>query len=259
MLSLTLGFLSLVPYVLIALFLAFTDYLDWHGRIEVLQNRHPKLAKLIEDKPLRVVLLLMVFGMLAVDLRESIKQFEVEPFVIKVIAAPTADLGAVNPEIAKWKSLYYSVSGAPEPEDSLRRRTIKLANDIDHYVEERWANHPERAYPDPKDTNPTEERKKAIQACLKYDQDTTNFFNDNFKDKWIGIVREYAAKGVKTAFLENDAEQNHPAQYTFFPFAPAREDGTYMSAQSRFRELAYHVDARGNRIDLHKAALVSPQ
>jgi hypothetical protein len=138
-----------------------------------------------------------------------------------------------------------------EPEDSLRRRTISLSNDLDHYIEERWANRPEPAYPDPKEPNPSEERKKAIQRTAKWDQETLNHYNDHFKDKWIGIVKEYEGKGVKVGTLVNDAEQNHPVQRTFFPFAPIAEDGFCQFAQTRFRELAYHVDGRDNRIDLH--------
>ena len=137
-----------------------------------------------------------------------------------------------------------------EPEDSLRRRTIRLSNELDHYIEERWANRPDPAYPDPKDPNPSEEKKKAIQRTAKWDQETLNYYNDHFKDRWILIVKEYEGKGVKVGTLVNDAEQNHPVQRTFFPFAPIAEDGFCQLAQTRFRELAYHVDARDNRVDI---------
>lgn len=143
--------------------------------------------------------------------------------------------------------------GYVESPNSLRRRTIKLANDLDQYVELRWNNHPNRSCEGQNINTATEEQKKAIEECRKYDNETANYINSHFKDKWTGIVRECAAKGVKTGFLENDMEQNHPAQNTMLPFWPSINDGNYQSAQAKFRELAYHVDAQGNRVDIEPA------
>jgi hypothetical protein len=82
---------SLTLYALIWLFLAFTDYLDWYGRMEVLEEKHPQVAKLVNSRPLRLVLLLMLLGILIDEFRETIKQVESEPFVIKMsVPAPAA-------------------------------------------------------------------------------------------------------------------------------------------------------------------------
>lgn len=177
-----------------------------------------------------------VFWSVASDLRTQI-----------VLSAPadTGMRGATKTEEAtECRALEFK-----EPEESLRRRTINLASDIDHYVETRWVNHPSRICEGQNVPNPTDEQMKEIRECQKYDDETVRYINDNFKDKWIRIVKEYGAKGVKTATLENDMEQNHPAQNTFLPFWPAPNDGNYGSAQSKFRELAYHVDSRGNVVD----------
>lgn len=246
MLPMLLGFLSLIPYALIALFIAFTDYLDWHGRIEVLETKHPRLAKIVENRPLRLVLLLMVFGMLAVDLRENLKQIETEPFVIKVVAAPSADPGAVNPEIAKWKAKYEAIAGSPESPDSLRRRTLKLADDFARFRRERHDNHPPYAYPNSNDPNPSEERKKAIALAQKYDQETLDQYNHLYRDRFVGIIREYQAKGVPVAWLENTASNGN---LVWVPPGSSWE-GSPQDEFTLFRNFAYRVDEHDNLIVL---------
>jgi hypothetical protein len=143
----------------------------------------------------------------------------------------------------------------PESFGSLRHRTIRLADEILAWEQERYEHHPPYAYADKQnDPDPTPERQKSIDACLKYDRETFDQFNRRFKEQWIEIVRKYELENVKVGTLVNDAEQNHPAQDASLggQFIPVQMDnGTYFSALSRFRELAYHVDAEGNRIDLH--------
>lgn len=155
----------------------------------------------------------------------------------------------------------YAILTQPEPSNSLRRRTNKLADEILAWEQERYEHHPSYAYPDKqRDPDPTLDRQKLIEACLKYDRETFDQFNRKFKEEWIEIVRKYDLENVKVGTLVNDAEQNHPAQDASMgaQFVPVQMDnGTYFSALSRFRELAYHVDASGHRIDLHEAALVS--
>jgi hypothetical protein len=79
MVTLLVGFLSLLPVTIVALFFVFAEYLDWHGRIEVLEKKHRKLAHFIKNRPFRLALLLLVFGMLAADWKESLKQRVSEP------------------------------------------------------------------------------------------------------------------------------------------------------------------------------------
>jgi len=131
-----------------------------------------------------------------------------------------------------------------ESPDSLRRRTMKVADEVYDYLEKRERNHPPRAYPNSSEPNPSEERRKMIQQCLNYDQQTLDYHFNHFRDRMVGIVREYNARGVRTGFLENDFTQRVPV--IAFPGSPW--EGTQIDELGQFRDLAYRVDARGNLI-----------
>lgn len=137
-----------------------------------------------------------------------------------------------------------------EPEDSLRRRTIRLANEIDHYVEGRWAERPPVNFADFQNPHPTDDQKKSMQLWSKWNQDSYDYFRDHFKAQWVNIVKEYDSKGVPVGHLINDAEQYQPVQLLSFPFPPAREDSMCQFAITRFRELAYHVNPDGSVVDI---------
>lgn len=216
--------------------------LDAMDKVESIQKRAPWITKILERRSALVALLMICVVLLIGDgyelLTKEMPEVPAAPSV--TFPSPAGPRLTVNQRLAP---------PFKEPEYSLRRRTIKLSNEIDHWVEERWANRPPIAYPDPKNPNPSADQEKAIEAWSKWNQDSYNYFGDNFKDQWIRIVKEYDAKGVKVGSLINDAEQNHPVQRISFPFPPVAEDSMCMQAQTRFRELAYHVDARDNVVD----------
>lgn len=166
-------------------------------------------------------------------------------------------VNSLNQQILDMQGRISTLSKATriESPNSLRRRTIRLADEILAWEQERYEHHPPYAYPDiQRDPTPTPERQKLIDACLKYDRETFDQFNRRFKDEWIEIVRKYELENVKVGSLANDAEQSHPAQDASLgaQFVPVQMDnGTYFTALSRFRELAYHVNADGHRLDVH--------
>ena len=89
--------MNLFSFLLItafAVYAVFVEYLDWHGRMDVLQDKHPLLWKAVNARAFRLVLLLLIFGMLA-------HQFEEQPLVIQLNAVPSPDAGARNAEIAR--------------------------------------------------------------------------------------------------------------------------------------------------------------
>jgi len=131
-----------------------------------------------------------------------------------------------------------------EPSDSLRRRTMGAADELREYVKKRMEEHPPAAYPNSNDPNPSEERKKAIQICQKYDQETLDYYLKHFRDRMVGIVKEYEAKGVPTRYLENDFKQRVPG----VAFIGSDWEGSAMDELSQFRDLAYRVDARDHLI-----------
>jgi hypothetical protein len=89
-----LGLINLVANGLIWSFFAFIEYLDWNGRMEVAEQKHPKLFKMVEARPFRLVMLMLLFSILLADGRALWKWAEMEPLIVTVKAAPTADPGA---------------------------------------------------------------------------------------------------------------------------------------------------------------------
>jgi len=133
-----------------------------------------------------------------------------------------------------------------EPKNSLRRRTMQLADEIQKYILDR-ANDPNRppfAGPNSNEPNPSEDQKKAIQQYRKYEQETLDYYFAHYRDRMIGTIKEYDAKGVKTGYLESGARQRPP----IFVMPGSVAEGTYMDDLYQFRELAYHVDGQGNLI-----------
>lgn len=138
-------------------------------------------------------------------------------------------------------------SGWKESPYSLRRRTIKLADELYDFLRERQVNHPPYAYPDSSNPNPTPEKQNAIKICVAYDQETSDKYMRQYSDQLVGIIKEYEAKGVPTMWLENAAKQRVLYTGNFQgPWMPNPNDELY-----QFRSLAYRVDGRDNRIDLH--------
>ena len=122
-----------------------------------------------------------------------------------------------------YSTQYFAKPTAPtmappyrEPKDSLRRRTVGLANDMGVFLAERWARRPPGHGED----------------TMKYDQATYNLYMKLYKARTVGVLQELQDKGLDTGLLA----------------APG-------GAQSRFllpdeirqlRDLAYHLDEKGN-------------
>jgi len=102
-------------------------------------------------------------------------------------------------------------------------------------------NKPQDAFPNSADPNPSEERKRQIAASQAYYRGIEEYYSKHFKDRFVGIVKEYNAKGVGTGYLESDFQR--------VPYIP--QIGSVMEGLdtiSRFLDLAYHVDARDHLI-----------
>jgi hypothetical protein len=131
---------------------------------------------------------------------------------------------------------------AREAKDSLRRRTMRAADELYDYLKKRAEKQPPAASPNSNDPNPSEERKKEIQTWQRYQQETEDYYVKHFRDRTVGIVKEYESKGVPVHFLENDFKQRMPG------LVPTGSVWEGMDDLSRFRDLAYHVDARDHLI-----------
>lgn len=188
--------IELLVFAFILLLLSFFEYLDMWGRLEIIEKKHAQIWKWINLRPVRLLLLLLAILLLAKEIKDTTDVPEVPP--IKV-AAPIIQM--TSSEVIR--------ATEREPKNSLRRRTMQLANDMEKYFLER-GNSPSRppfAAPNSNDPNPSDEQKKAIERYRKYEQDTLDYYFAHYRDRMIGIIKEYEAKGVKVGYLESGARQ----------------------------------------------------
>jgi hypothetical protein len=138
----------------------------------------------------------------------------------------------------------YATLTQKEPDGSLRRRTMRLANEISDYLRGRFESHPPYAYPSSSDPNPSEERKAAIKKAVEYDQRTQDDYLRKYKDRAVGIIREYREKGVTVGFLE----QSFGTRVPIWAMPGAAWEESPQNELAQFRELAFHVDAKDQLI-----------
>lgn len=130
-----------------------------------------------------------------------------------------------------------------ESPNSLRRRTIKVVNDINLF----WSRRP---LPQQPVQNPStdEERQRNTKWDQYWHEANAAYANAGFRERILGIVRQYKIKGVDTGFLEQAAEQ--PERMFGGFFSGGNDCSRYQSELCQLRELAYHVDDQDNAIIL---------
>ena len=149
---------------------------------------------------------------------------------------------ALDSELEQEKQKSTNARPFREPSDSLRKRTMRAADELHEYLEKRAEGRPPDAWPNSNEPVPSPERKAAIKLSQSYAQETQDYYMKHFKDRLMGIVKEYESIGVPTRYLENDFKQRVPG------IAEAGSAWEGMDDLSRFRELAYRVDARNHLI-----------
>jgi len=133
---------------------------------------------------------------------------------------------------------------SPEPNDSLRRRTLKVADEYFQFARKRFENHP--PYGNVNDKEPSEEAKKVLAVYKQYDQETADQYNRLYRDRFVGILREYQHKGVPVGWLETSAQNGS----LMWILPGGSWEGTPSDQLTAFRNLAYRVDARDQLIVL---------
>jgi len=126
---------------------------------------------------------------------------------------------------------------SPEPNDSLRRRTLKLADEYFQFVRKRYDNHP--PYGNTNDKEPSEETKKMLAVDKQYDQETADQYNRLYRDRFVGIIREYQHKGVPVSWLEASAQNGN----LMWILPGGSWEGSLSDQLTAFRNFAYRVDA----------------
>jgi len=205
--------------------------IDMFTRVEYLKSKISWLGKVLEWRSSLTALLVVATFLLIGDGYELfIKEVPEVPappvFIVKAPLPPMIQVRALGP--------------LREPKNSLRRRTMQLANEMEKYLLMRATNPepPPTATPNSNNPHPSEEEKKAMAQWQQYQRETSDYYFAHYRDRMIGIIKEYDAKGVKTGYLESDARQFPP--YIVMPGSAA--EGVCMDTLCRFREVAYHID-----------------
>jgi hypothetical protein len=133
-----------------------------------------------------------------------------------------------------------------ESPNSLRRRTIKLVNDLVLF----WSQRPMPLQPVQNPSNDAERQRNEVWA--KYWRAVVvDYSNTGFRERVLGIVRQYKSKGLDVGFLEQAAEQPERLVGSYsFGGSDLNGCSRFMSELCQLRELAYHVDANDEMIIL---------
>ena len=207
------------------------------GRYEYLENHAPKLLRWAEKKWWHRVLLLAAVALLAANLYDLTKEFE--PPELKPIF-PATPAPTVDSKAPKAKNT------PQESPDSLRRRTIRLANDLTVFWSQKSA-----PLQQPVQNPSTDEERQRNAKWDQYWRDVTAAYeNAGFRDRIRGIVSEYKSKGIQTGYLEFADQYNRLVGSA--PFGGTGQEDCLRSYTDlcTLRELAYHVDANDKPVIL---------
>jgi hypothetical protein len=133
-----------------------------------------------------------------------------------------------------------------ESPNSLRRRTLRLLNDLTVF----WSHRPEIP-PQPVPTPSTEEEHQRNARFEQYWRDAnTAYEKERFRDRIRVIVNEYKSKGVQTGYLDFTDQNNRFVGSAPFGGTGVEDCSRANTDSCTLRELAYHVDANDNPIIL---------
>lgn len=166
-----------------------------------------------------------------------------------IVLSASADQGGAKAtqltELENCKTRYAALT-EPESKDSLRRRTIRLANQISDFLRDRYEHHPPYAYTQPNDPDTSDAHKAAIKTSGEYDQKTADMYARRYKDQAVGIIREYNDKGVNVGYLEHAFTQQVPV----WAMPGSGWENSPQDNLGQFKELAFHVTAKDQLISL---------
>lgn len=204
MLPFILGLVQRLALWFLAILLLGGEYLDWFGRLEVLETRHPRVHRFVESRSLRLVLLLLVFAMLATDLQTNLKELNSEPLIVKV-SVPSPDPGAKNAEVEQLKAEIAALKAQIPHEGSLKIRTVRMADDLDQFFRQRAKHAPTC---NQTSTMTPDEQRAVIAPCSKYYFEGQSQYQGRFAPEVMAMVQEFKAKGVDVRNIENCASES---------------------------------------------------
>jgi hypothetical protein len=221
------------------LFLTVMVVVDMAGKFDYLQSHFPRLVKWSEKREMHGLMLLICFGLLVGDGYELITKEIPEAQLSPIIFQPQRP-----PEINIVKNVVPLTAESP---DSLRRKTIKLVNDLVLF----WSQKPQPVQQPIQNPTTDEERQRNTKWDQYWRDANAAYANAGFRERVLGIVRQYRAKGLDIGFLEQAAEQPERLVGAYsFGGIDLNGCSRYMTELCQLRELAYHVDAKDDMIIL---------
>ena len=81
--------LHLIAAAAVIVFVGFIEFLDWHGRAEIIQQKYPRLWNAMNNRVARLVLLVVAIVLLTKDFRDAIATAPAPVVVFKAPPPPT--------------------------------------------------------------------------------------------------------------------------------------------------------------------------
>jgi hypothetical protein len=93
----------IVAIVLIALLLGAAEFLDWMGRLEIIERKWPKVWSFINNRTIRLLIYLFLIAFIYRDIEERVAELKV-PFPVVTVKAPVPPVvqyGTARPDTSK--------------------------------------------------------------------------------------------------------------------------------------------------------------
>ncbi len=220
----------------VLLFVLLRGAIDMAASIDYAQETFPWLKRWAATKKWHRIVLLATCLFYGGTLYELLR--EPQPFVPSLPNPGSLPIATVTEEDKDLRA-ELSTFTQKEPDNSLRRRTIRIANDLFLF----WSRRP--VPPQPVANPNTDEDRKRNATFDAYWREANGIYESDYKDRVLGIVREYKNRGVPTGYLEQAAE-NHP--FGASAFTMSGSPICWQDEVCLLRELAFHVDANDQMI-----------
>lgn len=145
----------------------------------------------------------------------------------------TARMQDDGQRIEELKRQVLQSASVPEPQNSLRRRTVRLADEIEGFYAERNFKRQLLLQSLPAQTEEQETTRK--KRLMDFDVETeSEYVKTGLKARTIGIIQQLKAKGLNIGYLD----------------APGAAQSRLLMPEEieRLRSLAFRLDANGNRV-----------
>jgi hypothetical protein len=221
----------------VLLFVLLKGAIDMLAGIDYAQETFPWLKRWAETKKWHRLVLLATCIFYGGTLYELLK----EPPPVPITFADPGVV-AIRDVVAENRLLKEQHAPFQESPNSLRRRTLKLAADLEKF----WSEEPVVPYRNSPPLNPvTDEDKKRTAIWNKYWHDVhADYDSHAFQSKLLEIVDQYKSRGVPVGSLEMSAQNQMFGGPLFIGMAIVTGQVLCQTDICNLRELAFHVDAQ---------------